>query len=121
MNNDPIVVKRIYEEPSKEDGYRVLVDRIWPRGVSKEDAKLDDWLKELAPSTELRKWFNHDSDKFDEFKKRYKKELGDHEDLLKQLVKKSNEKKVTLLYGVKDEEHNQAVVLREVLEDKRLA
>lgn len=119
MSKKPIAIKRIYEDPANNDGYRVLVDRIWPRGVSKEDAKLDEWPKEIAPTDDLRKWFDHDPDKFHEFKKRYKKELKDHQDKLDGLVKKSTEKKVTLLYGAKDEEHNQAVVLQEVLENKR--
>ena len=119
MSNKPIATKRIYEDPANNDGYRVLVDRIWPRGVSKEDARLDDWLKEVAPTDDLRKWFDHDPDKFDEFKKRYKKELKDHEDKLDDLAEKSTGKKVTLLYGAKDEEHNQAIVLKEVLESRR--
>jgi uncharacterized protein YeaO (DUF488 family) len=119
MDKQPIVIKRIYESLSKNDGYRVLVDRIWPRGISKEDAQLDDWAKEIAPSDELRKWFDHDPDKFNEFKTRYKKELEYHKDKLDKLVRKSTEKKVTLLYGAKDQEHNQAVVLKEVLENKR--
>jgi uncharacterized protein YeaO (DUF488 family) len=119
MSNKPIQKKRIYEDAANNDGYRVLVDRIWPRGISKEKAKLDEWMKEIAPSTELRKWFGHDSDKFEEFKKRYKDELGEHEDLLDQLAEKSTEKKVTLLYGAKDEEHNQAAVLETVLKERR--
>jgi len=119
MSSKPIATKRIYEDPANNDGYRALVDRIWPRGVSKEKAKLDEWMKEIAPSDELRKWFDHDPDKFDEFKKRYIKELEDKSDLIKQLVEKSEEKKVTLLYGAKDEQHNQAVVLKELLEGQR--
>src|SRR5699024_8236365 len=119
MSNKPIAIKRIYEDPANNDGYRVLVDRIWPRGVSKEEAGLDDWVKEIAPTDELRKWFDHDPDKFDKFKKRYKKELEAHEDTLKELAEKSTKKKLTLLYGAKDEKHNQAVVLKEVLENKR--
>lgn len=119
MDEQPIVTKRIYESPSKNDGYRVLVDRLWPRGISKEDAKLDEWAKEIAPSDELRKWFDHDPDRFDEFTKRYKKELDEHEHTLEALADKSTEKKLTLLYGAKDQEHNQAVVLKEVLENKR--
>lgn len=119
MSTKPITTKRIYEDASEDDGYRVLVDRIWPRGVSKDEAKLDEWMKEIAPSTELRKWFDHDPDKFDGFKKRYKKELEDHEDKLEELAEKSTDKKVTLLYGAKDEEHNQAVALKELLEKRR--
>jgi uncharacterized protein YeaO (DUF488 family) len=119
MSNKSLQTKRIYEDPSGDDGYRVLVDRIWPRGVSKENAKLDDWMKEIAPSTELRKWFGHDPDKFNEFKERYQDELDEKEDLLEQLVEKSSEENVTLLYGAKDEEHNQAVVLKDILKSKR--
>jgi uncharacterized protein YeaO (DUF488 family) len=119
MSNKSIQTKRIYEDTSDNDGYRVLVDRIWPRGVSKENAQLDDWMKEIAPSTELRKWFGHDPDKFDEFKKRYRDELKEKEDLLDHLIEKSSEEKVTLLYGAKDEEHNQAIVLKDILNKKR--
>ena len=111
-----IHIKRIYEDASAKDGYRILVDRIWPRGVSKEDAKLEEWNKDLAPSTELRKWFDHDPDKFKEFSKKYKKELEQQEEDLKYLVDKAKNQTVTLLYGAKDTEHNQAVVLKEVLE-----
>lgn len=119
MSKKPIHIKRIYEDPANNDGYRVLIDRIWPRGVSKEKANLDEWMKEIAPSTDLRKWFSHDTEKFDEFKKRYEKELDEREDLLDQLIEKSSNKKVTLLYGAKDEEHNQAVVLAELLDERR--
>lgn len=116
----PVSVKRIYEKKSTEDGVRILVDRVWPRGVSKEDAALDIWAKDVAPSPELRKWFNHETDKFLEFKKKYKDELaqGDQQKALgelKQVVKKHN-KEVTLLYAAKDEEHNQALVLKEILD-----
>lgn len=112
-----IRIKRIYEDPSKNDGHRILVDRIWPRGVSKEDAQLDDWPKDIAPSDELRKWFDHDPDKFDEFDKKYRKELKDKKEELDKIRKKAKDKTVTLLYGAKDKEHNQAVVLRKVLQD----
>ena len=113
----PIEIKRIYEDASKDDGYRILVDRIWPRGVSKEDAKLDDWDKEIAPTSELRKWFNHEDDKFDEFSKKYQKELKGKEENLKKIHDKAKSHKVTLLYGAKNEKHNQAVVLQKVLKD----
>lgn len=113
-----IKIKRIYEEASKSDGYRVLVDRIWPRGVSKEDAKLDQWMKEIAPSTELRKWFNHKEDRFDAFSKKYRKELNDHSDLIKELLNKTKNRHLTLLYSAKDETHNQAVVLKSFIENK---
>ncbi|MFA7216425.1 MAG: DUF488 domain-containing protein [Candidatus Paceibacterota bacterium] len=112
-----IVLKRIYEPYSKKDGFRILVDRLWPRGVSKEKAKLDLWLKEVAPTTNLRKWFNHDPKKWTDFKKKYKAELKDKKEYLNEIknsVKKH--KVVTILYGAKDEDHNEAVVILEVLE-----
>lgn len=111
-----IQIKRIYEDASKNDGFRVLVDRVWPRGVSKEDVKLDEWMKEIVPSTELRKWFDHKEERFDEFSKKYKKELDKHSNLVEELLNKAKEKCLTLLYGAKDETHNQAVVLKVYLE-----
>ncbi|MGH2611798.1 MAG: DUF488 domain-containing protein [Rhabdochlamydiaceae bacterium] len=109
-------VKRIYEDTEKDDGFRVLVDRIWPRGVSKEKAHLGLWLKEIAPSTELRKWFGHDPKKWKEFEKRYKEELEEKKELVSQLKHLEKEhKKITLLYGAKDTEHNEAVVLVDLL------
>ncbi len=113
---DVIKLKRIYNKAEKDDGFRVLVDRLWPRGVSKEEAKLDLWLKEIAPSSDLRKWFNHDPKKWKEFKEKYKKEVLDNKqafDQLKQVIKKN--KVVTLLYGVKDERCSEAIVLKELL------
>lgn len=115
-----VKLKRIYEDASDDDGFRVLVDRVWPRGISKEKAKLDEWLKEIGPSTDLRKWFNHDPDKYDEFKKKYIEELKDGDqkkdlDQLKDIVHDKSNKTVTLLYAAKDEEHNQAQVLKEIL------
>ena len=110
-----IRIKRIYEKPVKNDGHRVLVDRIWPRGVSKEEAKLDEWKKEIAPSTELRKWFDHKEDRFEEFQKRYQKELEKHYDELESLAKIADKKTLTLLYGAKNEEMNQAVALKDML------
>lgn len=114
-----IKLKRIYQEAEKTDGYRILVDRIWPRGISKERAQLDLWLKEVAPSTELRKWFNHDASKFSEFKTRYFVELAEGKaanalSQLKEIV--AAQDTVTLLYGAKDQVDNQAVVLKEILE-----
>lgn len=110
-----VTIKRIYEQASKDDGYRVLVDRLWPRGISKETAALDEWLKEVGPSDELRKWFGHDPARYAEFKKRYEKELRDNEAFaqLKAIVKEHNT--VTLLYGAHDPEHNQARVLCDLL------
>lgn len=112
-----IQIKRVYDEALSSDGYRLLIDRIWPRGVSKEEAKLDEWNKDLAPSTELRKWFDHDPDKFEDFSKEYKKELKFNLEDLKSIRERAKTKTVTLLYGAKDTKYNQAVVLKEVLED----
>ncbi|TDM41334.1 DUF488 family protein [Macrococcoides canis] len=105
---------RIYDEDIPK-GKRVLVDRVWPRGISKEDADLDEWLKDIAPSSNLRKWFDHDPDKFSDFKKKYKDELKDN-DAVKEL--KDIKGTIVLLYGAKDEKHNHAVVLKEFMEDK---
>lgn len=112
-----IKIKRIYEAPSGDDGYRILVDRVWPKGVSKEDARLDDWFKEVAPSEKLRKWFGHDPDKFDEFARKYRDELKDKAEELSKIREKAKEQTVTLLYGAKDTAHNQAIVLQKVLEE----
>jgi len=111
-----ISIKRIYEKPDSGDGYRILVDRLWPRGVSKEAAHIDEWAKELGPSDELRKWFGHVPEKFPEFSAKYKRELKSQTEALKRIRKFSNSKKICLLYGAKDEKHNQAVVLKSVLE-----
>ncbi len=113
-----IQIKRIYDEASKDDGYRVLVDRIWPRGVSKEEAKLDKWMKEIAPSSDLRKWFNHKVERFNEFSKKYNEELEKHSELVTELLQKSEKNKLTLLFGAKDTKHNQAIVLKKHLENK---
>ncbi len=112
-----IQIKRVYEAVSKNDGYRILVDRLWPRGVSKEKAKIDLWMKEIAPSNKLRKWFGHDSKKWNDFEKKFKEELKDKTDLLKQIKQIEREKKtVTLVFAAKDEEHCNAVVLKAVLQ-----
>jgi len=109
-------LKRVYEAPQKEDGFRILVGRLWPRGLSKERAKIDLWLKEIAPSDALRKWFSHDPAKWDEFRKRYAKELKGREELLENVRRLEKEKKVvTLVFAAKDEEHNNAVALGEIL------
>ena len=111
-----IKVKRAYDEPSPRDGMRILVDRLWPRGISKEKARIDEWVRDIAPSSELRKWFGHDPAKWSEFKKKYKKELmGEHKDLLSALRKESRGKTVTLVYAAKDKEHNNALALKEIL------
>lgn len=115
-----IKIKRIYDDAAEDDGYRVLVDRIWPRGLSKEKANLDAWIKEIAPSHELRKWFGHESEKFSEFSQRYKTELAKNEEYKKGLIElkeRLEEENVTLLYAAKDETHNQAVVLKEIIDE----
>ena len=114
-----IQLKRVYEKPSRRDGVRILVDRLWPRGLTKECAALDLWLKDVAPSTELRKWFGHDPAKWKEFQVRYRKELREKKDALKLLKEKSKEHTVTMVYGARDEEHNEALVLKNILEGRR--
>ena len=111
-----VKLKRIYEEPEKNDGFRILVDRLWPRGVSKEKAALDLWLKDIAPSNALRKWFSHDSLKWSAFQRKYKTEIMANKGIfsrLKEIIKKK--KNVTLLYASKDEEHNEAIVIKNLL------
>lgn len=112
--------ERIYTKPADMDGFRILVDRLWPRGISKVNAHLDCWLKEVGPSNDLRKWFGHDPAKYEEFKERYLKELTGNVayEILKEMVTSNADKNIILLYGAKDEEHNQAVILKEQLEKK---
>lgn len=113
---EKIGIKRIYDEVDGKDGYRILVDRIWPRGLKKEDAQLDEWNKDIAPSTELRKWFGHEPKKYGDFSKKYRKELDSKSEELEQIRNVAKRQKVTLLYAAKDKKHNQALVLQEVLE-----
>lgn len=113
-----IQIKRAYEPASPRDGTRVLVDRLWPRGIPKDRLKLDAWLKEIAPSTELRRWFHHDVDNWAEFEKRYFKELSRQPEKVEQLRKQARRHTVTLVYGAKDETHNNAVALKKYLEKK---
>ncbi len=113
-----IILKRVYEEPTEADGVRILVDRLWPRGLSKERARVDVWLKEIAPTTELRKWFNHEPAKWPEFKKRYRSEMSKNTEALAALKRYLANGKVTILYGAKDEDHNEAVVIRQYLSGK---
>jgi uncharacterized protein YeaO (DUF488 family) len=108
-------LKRAYDPPSSDDGTRILVDRLWPRGISKKKAKLDHWMKEIAPSTELRKWFAHDPKRWTEFRRRYAKELRGHSDLVAELRALARKGTLTLVYSAHDEAHNDAVVLRDVL------
>ncbi|MDT8410144.1 MAG: DUF488 domain-containing protein [Wenzhouxiangellaceae bacterium] len=116
--SESIQIKRIYDEPSSDDGLRVLVDGIWPRGISKEDARLDDWCKTVAPSSELRKWFDHDPERWDEFVRRYRKELRESSEPLQQLTEMAQDETLTLLFGARDRRYNQARVLKEVLEQR---
>jgi uncharacterized protein YeaO (DUF488 family) len=111
-----IALKRAYDKPNKNDGYRVLIDRVWPRGLKKEQAQVDAWLKTLAPSSELRKWFNHEPDKWEEFKCRYFKELDGHRQALEQLAARARGKHLTLVFAAKHREFNNAVALREYLQ-----
>ncbi|WP_370575249.1 DUF488 domain-containing protein [Methanomethylovorans sp.] len=111
-----IRLKRIYDEPSENDGIRILVDRLWPRGLSKEKAKLDIWLKEVAPSDNLRKWFSHDPDKWNGFKERYFKELNQKKVYVDQIIDMAENNDVTLLYATNDEKFNNAVALKEHIE-----
>jgi len=114
-----IHIERIYQAPGKQTGWRVLVDRLWPRGIKKEAAKLDEWMKEIGPSDALRKWFGHKPERWAEFQKRYRTELAKKADLTEKLLTaEKHHGTLTLLYAAKDEEHNQAVVLRDVLRNK---
>jgi uncharacterized protein YeaO (DUF488 family) len=114
-----IRIKRVYEKPSRTDGLRILVDRLWPRGLTKERAAVKLWLKDLAPSTELRKWFGHDPARWKGFQSRYRTELREKKEALELLMQKSKERTITLLYGAKDKEHNEALVLKRVLDGRK--
>jgi uncharacterized protein YeaO (DUF488 family) len=113
-------LKRVYDKPARADGWRVLVDRVWPRGLTKKEAQIDDWLKEIAPSTRLRKWFGHDPARWNEFKKRYAAELNDQHEQVEKLAREARKRTVTLLFGAKDIEHNNAVALKEHIEETRV-
>jgi uncharacterized protein YeaO (DUF488 family) len=113
-------MRRAYEKPDQKDGFRVLVDRVWPRGVRKDDLRLDAWLKEVAPSTQLRKWFGHDPDKWTEFKRRFASELNDRPEArqaLEELEKRSRQGRVTLVYGARETRYNNAAALKDYLEE----
>jgi uncharacterized protein YeaO (DUF488 family) len=111
-----IHLKRAYEKPSRDDGVRILVDRLWPRGLTKERAALDLWLKDVAPSPDLRQWFGHDPARWAEFQKRYREELRQKRDAVESLKEKAKEGTVTLIYGAKDEKHTHALVLKKLLD-----
>jgi len=113
-----IKTKRVYEDPEPDDGLRFLVDRLWPRGIKKETLQMDDWLKELAPSTDLRKWFHRDTSKWDEFNIRYKEELEHRREGWEPIIKKADKKDITLLYASRDTTRNHALVLKRFLEKK---
>ncbi len=114
-----IKIKRIYDEPMPEDGYRVLVDRLWPRGLTRERAHVDEWLKEAGPSDDLRKWFHKHPEKWEEFKACYTEELKKKSDLLSKIAQKGSRGRVTLLFSYRDLEHNQATVIKEFIEESR--
>ena len=113
-----IKIKRIYDPVSRDDGRRILVDRLWPRGLKKEEAKIDEWLKEIAPSNELRKWFGHDPAKWQEFRRKYAAELAKNSELVERLRAGAGKGMITLLFAAKDVTHNNAVVLKELIEHK---
>lgn len=110
-----IKIKRAYEKPEKKDGYRILVDRLWPRGVSKDEAALDEWAKDIAPSPELRKWFGHDPHLWAEFQKRYRAELKKNDHIGSFIEQHEDKKVITLVYGAKDTAHTHAIVLQQYL------
>jgi uncharacterized protein YeaO (DUF488 family) len=113
-----IRTKRIYDSTEVDDGYRVLIDHVWPRGVSRERAELDEWARDLAPSDELRRWFDHVPERFERFRSRYRKELDRHERQLEELRARARSGRVTILYAARDREHNNAVVLAELLRNR---
>ena len=111
-----VKLKRAYDPPTADDGRRILIDRLWPRGISKQRAAIDHWMKDIAPSTELRKWFGHDPRKWREFKERYARELDQRPEALAQLLEMAKAGRITLVFGAKDTAHNNAVALKEYLE-----
>ena len=113
-----IKIKRVYDRSSQDDGKRILIDRLWPRGLKKEDAQIDEWLKEIAPSNELRKWFNHDPNKWSEFKKKFFTELLGKRDMVEGIINTARKGTVTLLFGSKEERFNNAVALKEFIDSR---
>jgi len=112
---DHVKLKRAYEPPTVDDGTRILIDRLWPRGVKKANAAIDEWMKEIAPSTELRKWFGHDPERWPEFQRRYKSEIQQHHVQLERLRALARQGRITLVFSAHDEAHNDAVVLKDLL------
>jgi len=112
---DHVKLKRAYEPPAADDGVRILIDRLWPRGIKKTDAAIDEWMKEIAPSAGLRKWFGHDPKRWQEFRRRYRSEVRNHPDQLHELRTLAQGGRITLVYAARDEAHNDAVVLKEML------
>lgn len=119
ISADHIRLKRAYEPPAPEDGTRILIDRLWPRGIKKTDAAIDEWMKEIAPSTGLRKWFNHDPERWQEFRRRYQSEIRQHPDEFDRLRVLAQHGQVTLVFSARDEAHNDAVVLKDMLLDHK--
>jgi uncharacterized protein YeaO (DUF488 family) len=113
-----IGLRRVYGEPGTDEGRRILVDRIWPRGISKEEAQIDEWMRQVGPSTELRHWFGHDPARWDEFVRRYRAEIAKNPTAFDHLLAEARQGPITLVYGAKDTEHNQAVALKEFLEER---
>ena len=118
IHSDNVKLKRAYAPASSSDGMRVLIDRLWPRGVKKTDAEIDEWMKDIAPSTALRKWFGHDPDRWQEFRRRYWAEVKEHPEQLDRLRTLARHGPITLVFAAHDETHNDAVVLRELILDK---
>lgn len=117
--SERVWLRRAYEEPTHNDGYRVLVDRLWPRGVTKEHLQIDEWRKDIAPSNDLRKWFGHDPALWEEFRDRYREELTEHDEAVSALVERARSGRVTLVFAAGDTEHNNAVVLGRLIEECR--
>src|SRR6516225_1206744 len=115
ISADHIRLKRAYEPPASDDGIRILIDRLWPRGVKKTDAAIDEWMKEIAPSTKLRKWFSHDPERWQEFRRRYQTEIRHHPDEFERLRTLAQRGRITLVFSAHDEAHNDAVVLKDLL------
>lgn len=113
-----IRLKRAYEAPGPNDGIRILIDRLWPRGITKEDAAIDHWFRDLAPSSELRRWFGHKAERWDEFQRRYAVELSHHEERIAELLRLARDAPVTLVFAARNEKHNNAVALRNILRDR---